>query len=56
MKIYMLITDADNITLDNIVFVRKREDAEKLVEYGDFEYYEIVDVLNSVDANVIPRG
>lgn len=53
MKIYMLITDEDNILVDNIMFVTKKYDAEKLVLCGKAKYYEIIDTLNSVEVENI---
>lgn len=53
MKIYMVIKDADNITIDNIFLVTKQYDAEKLVACGEAQYYEIMNTLNSVDVDNI---
>ena len=56
MKVYMLITDADNITIDNIFFVSKKADAERIVEYGEASYYETINVLNSIEVEDILKS
>lgn len=53
MQIYMLIKDADNINIDNIFFVTKRNDADKMVECGEASYYEKINVLSSIEVGQI---
>lgn len=49
MKVYLLLKDNEQLHSDNLLLVRSRMDAEKIISDGFATHYEIVNVLNSSD-------
>ena len=47
--IYMCFKAIDDIKIDNLIFVQKKADAEKLVQSGEAIYYEAIETLNSTE-------
>lgn len=53
MKIYMCVKDENTISKDTTIFVTNKDDAEKLVQYGEAKYYETLNTLTSKEVSNI---
>lgn len=51
MKAYLIRSDKRKFDIDSIILVGKREDAERIISVNDKFYYEVVEVLNTIEVD-----
>ena len=51
MKAYLIRSDKRKFDIDDITLVGKREDAERIISVNDKFYYEVVEVLNTIEVD-----
>lgn len=49
MKAYLI--RSDKFDINGIILVGKREDAERIISVNDKFYYEVVEVLNTIEVD-----
>lgn len=56
MKVYLLLKNSDEeINLDNIILLSRKQDAEQLIKRGIGNYYETIEVFSSYDVDNIEK-
>ena len=51
MKVYLIKSDKRKFDINDIILVGKREDAERIISVNDKFYYEVVEVLNTIEVD-----
>lgn len=51
MKAYLIRSDKRKFDINGIILVGKREDAERIISVNDKFYYEVVEVLNTIEVD-----
>lgn len=52
----MCVKDENTISKDSVIFVSTKNDAEKLVQYGEAQYYETFNTLSSKEVSNIYKN